>query len=468
MTAALRRSFDSLQVPNYRWYFTGQVVSLSGNWMQTVAEIWLILSLTNSGFAVGLTTALQFLPILVFGAWGGMLADRVSKRRLLMTTQALMIIPPVLLFTASVGGIVTPGIVYGLVFARGAINAIDNPTRQSFVVEMVGTGRVVNAVSLNSVIVHSSRIAGPAIAGLLIALVGVEPCFALNALSFVVMIGALRRMDPEQLHAPPAAGGSGGGVRAAVRYVRGTPELAVPLALMALVGTFGLNFQVVLPLLARFSFDGGATAYAILLSAMGLGSVIGALATGARGKSGPALISASAGAFGILCLLAAVAPSIAFEIPILALLGAAAVTFAATINSSLQLAVDPQMRGRVMALYSVVFLGSTPVGGPISGWLSEAYSPRVALVLAAFAGLSAAWVSHALARRATPVATGSEPIAVCGSEGRVVDRRCIDRPDGRPEGGGPSVRTRGRRESHKLARRQTAPPDAQLPDRIRS
>ncbi len=466
MTAALRRSFDSLQVPNYRRYFTGQVVSLSGNWMQMVAEIWLILALTDSGFAVGLTTALQFLPILIFGAWGGMLADRLSKRRLLLTTQTLMILPPLALLAASLSGLVTPGIVYALVFARGAINAIDNPTRQSFVIEMVGPERVVNAVSLNSVIVHCARILGPALAGVLIALVGVEPCFALNALSFVVMIGALRGMDPGRLHEPPLARPGSGGVRAAVRYVRATPELAVPLGLMALVGTLGLNFQVILPLLAKFSFDGGATAYAILLSAMGVGSVAGALATGARGQSGPAVVSASAGAFGVLCLLAAVAPTIALEIPVLALLGASAVTFAATINSSLQLAVDPQMRGRVMALYSVVFLGSTPVGGPLSGWLSEAYSPRVALLLAAVAGLAAAWASRFLARRPRERAVDtSRPACEMGAFRSIRASRSIDQPAERREGGGPSVRTGGRRESHKPASPRTAPPGSLVPAR---
>src|SRR3954447_24304034 len=295
--------------------------------MQMVAEIWLILGLTDSGFAVGLTTALQFLPILLFGAWGGMLADRIPKRRLLILTQALMVIPPLALLGVTLAGVVTPAIVYALVFARGAVNAIDNPARQSFVIEMVGPGRVVNAVSLNSVIVHTARIVGPAIAGVMIALVGVEPCFALNALSFGVMIVALRGMDPERLERPPVSEPGDNGVRAAVRYVRATPELLVPLALMALVGTLGLNFQVILPLLARFTFDGGPTAYAVLLSAMGVGSVVGALATGARGRSGEGVIAASSAAFGVLCALAAAAPSLALEVPVLALLGAAAVTF---------------------------------------------------------------------------------------------------------------------------------------------
>jgi MFS family permease len=399
VTAALHRSFDSLHVPNYRRYFVGQIVSLSGNWMQTVAELWLILSLTDSGVAVGLTTALQFLPILLFGAWGGLLADRLPKRRLLIITQALMALPALALFVVSASGAVTPLIVYALVFARGAVNSVDNPTRQSFVIEMVGSRRVVNAVSLNSVLVHSARIVGPGLAGVLIATVGVTPCFAINAATFGVMILALWRMQPEQLRAAPEAVREPGAVRAALRHVAATPRLAVPLALMALVGTLGYNFQTVLPLLARFSFGGGPGVYAALVSAMAVGSVGGALATGARGHTNARLIAAAALAFGVVSLVAAAAPTLALELPLLALLGAATVTFAASINSYLQLEVRPDMRGRVMALYSIVFLGSTPIGGPIAGWLSEAYDPRVALVMAGISGLAAAWAAHtALAR----------------------------------------------------------------------
>ena len=399
MSTALRRSFNSLEVPNYRRYFAGQVISLSGNWMQTVAALWLILDLTNSGIAVGLTTALQFLPMLLFGAYGGLLADRIPKRRLLMITQSLMMIPAIGLFAVTAAGVATPWMVYLAVFTLGAINAVDNPTRQSFVIEMVGPDRLVNAVSLNSVIVQSARIVGPAFAGVLIAGFGVVPCFGLNALTFLAMIGALWSMDPSRLHAGPVADRGRGAIRAGLRYVRGTPELAVPLALMALVGTLGFNFQVVLPLLAKFSFGGGAGSYAVLVSAMGVGSIAGALVNGHHGRTGPRLIAAGALAFGVAALLAAAMPTLALEIPVLAVLGAASVTFAATINSTLQLAVSPEMRGRVMALYSVVFLGSTPIGGPLTGWLAEAYDPRVALVLAGISGLSAAWAAHVVYAR---------------------------------------------------------------------
>jgi MFS family permease len=407
VSAAVRRSFDSLSVPNYRRYFAGQIVSLSGNWMQMVAEIWLVLSLTGSGIAVGMTTALQFLPILLFGAWGGLLADRFAKRRLLIVTQALMALPALGLLAIVATGVVAPWMVMALVFVRGAVNAVDNPTRQSFAIEMVGADRVVNAVSLNSVLVHSARLVGPALAGILIATVGLEPCFALNALSFVAMIVALWGMEPAELRSAPPVDREPGAVRAGLRYVMRTPELAVPLGLMALVGTLGLNFQAILPLLARFSFDGGSSTYAALVSAMGVGSVVGALVTGAHGRTDGRLIAGAALAFGGLALLAALMPSLALEIPVLALLGGSAVTFAAAINSSLQLAVEPQMRGRVMALYSVVFLGTTPIGAPLAGWLSEAYDPRAALLLASTAGIAAAWAGHVALVRPRRMETSS-------------------------------------------------------------
>jgi MFS family permease len=404
LSAALRRSFSSLAVPNYRRYFAGQLVSLSGNWTQVVAEMWLILALTGSGLAVGVTSALQFLPLLLFGAWGGLLADRFPKRSLLIVTQTLLALPALGLWALTSAGVVAPWMVFALVFVRGTITAADFPTRQSFAIEMVGSDRVVNAVSLNSVLIHSARILGPATAGILIATVGVGTCFLVNALSFGAMIAALGAMDPGELRAAPLAGRGAGAVRAGLRYVRRTPALAIPLAMMALVGTLGYNFQVILPLLARFSFDGGASTYTTLVVAMGVGSVLGALAAGARGRVGPGLLIASAFSFGAAALVAAAAPRLSLEALALVPLGAASVTFAAGINSSLQLTAEPAMRGRVMALYSMVFLGSTPIGGPIAGWLSESIDPRATLVLAGVSGVVAAIGARVAFRRLGPVA----------------------------------------------------------------
>jgi MFS family permease len=414
MSAALRRSLTSLQIPNYRRYFAGQIVSLSGNWMQMVAEMWLILELTGSGVAVGVTSALQFLPILLFGAWGGVLADRWPKRELLVVTQTAMAAPAIALWGLTASGAVEPWMVFALVFARGAVNSVDNPTRQSFVIEMVGADRVVNAVGLNSVLIHAARIIGPAGAGALILTVGVAPCFLLNAATFGAMILALRGMDADRLERPPRPGADGDhGVRAALRYVRGEPALLIPLAMMAVVGTLAFNFHALLPLLGRFTFDGGAAAYTALAVSMAVGSVVGALTTGARGRVSERLLVGASALFGASALIAAAAPSLPLAMLALVPVGAVSVTFAAGVNSTLQLDADPAMRGRVMALYSVVFLGSTPIGGPLVGWLAEVAGPRAGLVLGGVAALAAAaggWCAFAR-RRGKPatIASFAEP-----------------------------------------------------------
>ena len=409
MTEALGRSFASLRIPNYRRYFTGQLVSLSGNWMQMVAEMWVVLTLTGSGVAVGVTTALQFLPMLVFGAFGGLIADRVPKRRLLLVTQTLHMIAPLAMLTLALEGVLAAWMVFALVFVRGCVNAVDYPTRQAFVMEMVGSNRVVNAVSLNSVLVHSARVVGPALAGVLIATVGVEPCFALNAMSFAVMFAALLGMDASKLRAPELVPRAPGAVRAGLAYVRRTPELWIPLALMAVVGTLGFNFQAILPLLARFTFDGGPGVYAALVSAMGLGAIVGALVNGARGSVTPLLLVGAALGFGVLSLIAAGAPTLALELVVLAPLGAVAVTLAASVNSALQLASEPNMRGRVMALYSIVFLGSTPIGGPLAGWLAEAIDPRAALVMAGLGALIAGLLARIAFERVAQIPSDATP-----------------------------------------------------------
>jgi MFS family permease len=390
VSAGLARTFASLSVPNYRRYFGGQVVSITGNWMQTVAEMWLVLQLTGSGVSVGLTAGLQFLPILLFGAWGGLLADRMPKRRLLMITQSLMALPALTLFALTTSGAIEVWMVYALVLARGAVNALDNPARQSFAIEMVGADRVVNAVALNSVIIHTARILGPAAAGVTIALIGVGPCFLVNAISFAAMLVALRGMDPRQLHTPEVAARAGGQLRSALSYVARTPHLLIPLAMMAVVGTLSFNFQVLLPLLASLTWHGDAQLYTSLAIAMGIGSVAGALAAGARARVGPKLLVGAAASFGVAMLLVAAAPTVPLQLAALIPLGAVSVTFAAGINSTLQLAVEPSMRGRVMALYSVVFLGSTPIGAPLVGWIAELAGPRAALVVGAIAALAAA------------------------------------------------------------------------------
>ena len=301
--------------------------------------------------------------------------------------------------------------------------AVDNPLRQSFVMEVVGPERVVNAVSLNSVIIHTGRIVGPALAGAVIAIAGLGPCFALNAASFGAMLIAIGGMDRAALLPSPRAARARGQVREALREVGSQPALFGPLAMMAVIGTLSFNFQVLLPLFAKFTWHGTASTYALLTTAMGIGSVCGALAAGARNRVTPRLLAGSALLFGAAELAAAAAPTLLLQALVLAPLGAASVTFAAGVNSSLQLAAAGPSRGRVMSLYSVVFLGSTPIGAPLVGWLAQAYGPRAGLVLGAVAAL----------------ATGAAA-ALWGMRSRTVER-----DDGQDHGRLPGVRERLRR-----------------------
>jgi len=428
LTAALKRTVGSFEVPNYRRWFGGQLVSISGNWMQIVAEMWLVLTLTGSALAVGITSALQFLPILLVGAWGGLVADSVPKRRLLILTQALMAIPPLVLFGLSVTDNVAAWMVMALVLARGVVLAVDLPARQSFVIEIVGTDKVVSAVGLQSVLIHTSRITGPAIAGVLIAGGSIELCFLLNAMSFGGMILALRSLDRSQLAPPKLAVREPGAVRKGFQYVARTPELAIPVAMMAVIGTLGLNFHVLLPLLARQSFDGGPESYSMLVIAMGAGAVLGAIAIGARERIGERWLVGSALAFGAFALLATAAPSLGLLAAALVPLGAASVTFAAGVNSTLQLSAAPAMRGRVMALFSIVFMGSTPIGGPIVGALSGIWDPRVALALAGVSalatGAAAALAFERVRKRELSSELAAEEAASPAERGRDRDPEC--------------------------------------------
>jgi MFS family permease len=393
--------------------------------MQTVAEMWLVLQLTHSGVAVGFAAALQFAPMLLGGAWGGLIADRFDKRRLLLATQTAMALPALALLTLTALGALQLWMLLALICARGAVNAVDNPARQAFLVELVGPERLVNAVSLGSALINGARTLGPALAGIVIATVGVEPCFALNAASFAAMLGALYGMDQTALRPAPAAARRRGQVRGALRYVRATPELRIPLGLMAIVGTFTFNFQTLLPLLATFGYGGGAGAYAALTTAMGLGAIVGAVGNGARSRVQPALLAGASAAFGALVVAAALAPSTALAAAALVPVGAASVVFAASVNSFLQLAVAPHMRGRVMALYSVVFLGSTPIGGPLMGWVAGAAGPRVALALGgAVAVGAAAWARTAFARARIAAGEPAQTRITCtpGSPSRAPSR----------------------------------------------
>jgi MFS family permease len=383
-------TFAALSEPNFRRFFAGQAVSMIGTWMQSVAQSWLVLELTGSGTSLGLVIALQTLPVLLGAPYAGLIADRVDKRRLLVMTQSVMGVLALTLGLLTVTGTVQLWMVYVLAVGLGAANAVDNPTRQSFILEMVGPEHLRNAVTLNSVLVNAARAVGPAVAGVLIATIGVGICFLINAGTFAAVIFALLTLDRSALHPSVPAPRERGQLRAGFRYVRHTSSLLVPLGMMALVGCLAYEFQVVLPVVARSTYGGGAQAYGFLTAAMGIGAVVGGLAVASRGLSGTRPLIAASTVFGVVILIAAAAPTLAFACVAMALVGAGSVAFLAIGNSTLQLAASPQMRGRVMALWAVAFLGSTPIGGPIAGFVSQHFGGRAGLVMGGIACLVAA------------------------------------------------------------------------------
>lgn len=403
---ASRQTFAALANPNYRRFFNGQAVSLIGTWMQTVAQAWLVLQLTGSATALGLVVALQTLPVLLLGPYGGLVADRVDKRRLMMALQAVMGVLALALGVLTVTGQVRLWQVYVLAVLLGLNTCFENPARQAFVLEMVGPADVRNAVSLNSVLVNVARAVGPALAGVIIATGGVGICFLINAVSFVAVVVSLATLDTSALRPAPPASRTPGQLREGFRYVRRTPALAVPLAMMALIGCLTYEFQVVLPVVAKQTFGGGPQVYGFMTAAMGLGAVLGGLWVAARGRVGIRSLVNSAAVFGVLIAAAAAAPTLLLELLALTLVGAASVGFLAKGNSTLQLASEPGMRGRVMALWAVAFLGSTPIGGPIAGAVSERFGGRAGLALGAAACLLAAGLGALVLRRLDPATAG--------------------------------------------------------------
>ncbi|MEA2460295.1 MAG: hypothetical protein QOH90_472 [Actinomycetota bacterium] len=410
LTRAAGKTFRSLRIRNYRLYFAGQIVSMSGTWMQIVAQSWLVLRLTGSGVALGLITALQFVPVLVAGAWGGTLADRFDKRMLATWTQVVAAVLALSLGLVVATGVVELWMVYVFAFLLGCVAVVDVPARQSFVMEMVPEEDVPNAIGLNTTIFTSARIVGPAIAAVLISAVGLSWCFFINGISFIAVIAGLLAMDPSELRKVPRVGRKKGQVREGLRYVWMTPELRSTLLLMTVVGTLAFNFRVLLPLMAESVFGGGAGVYGLLSSVMGVGTLFGALVSAGRARPSRALLVGSTVLFGALMIAAAAAPNLALELAALIPLGAVSIIFVATANSTLQLNSTDAMRGRVMALYSVVFLGSTPIGSPFVGWLAEAVNVRVAFLVPGVATLAAGiWAVYGL--REAKLADGDIEIA---------------------------------------------------------
>lgn len=385
----MKKTFGSLSGRNFRLYFIGQIISNSGTWMQTIAQSILVLHLTGSGVDLGLVSAFAFLPVLIFGAPAGLIADRIQKRRLLLLTQSLLALQALTLGILTQLGVVRLSMVYGLALVMGFVNAIDNPARQSFVEQMVGKEKVQNAVSLNSVVMNAARAIGPGIAAILISLLGVAVCFFVNALSFFAVVGALYMMHPGEFYPYVPVARAKGQIRAGFRYVRESKELGLTLGAVFLIGTLAFNFQVLLPLLSTATFHGGAGTLGALTSVMGVGAVIGGLISAAIGKTSRRRLGAIATVFGVSMLVLATMPNLTWALIAIFPMGAASISFIALANSSLQLNSIPQMRGRVMALYTVAFLGTTPIGAPLVGYISQLFGPRAALAVGAASALVA-------------------------------------------------------------------------------
>jgi MFS family permease len=398
-------TFAALEIPNYRLYIGGQAVSLIGTWMQMAAQAWLVLTLTDSATTLGLIIALQTLPVLVLAPYGGVVADRIDKRRAMIGLQAMMGIQALILGVLTVTHLVHVWEIGVLALMLGFNNAFENPARQSFMMEMVGQDHLRNAVSLNSTMVSAARVVGPGIGGLMIAAVGSGWCFLFNAISFIAVISSLTRMDTSALRPVTPTHRAKGQLREGLRYVSGNSGLALPLVMAAAVGCLAFEFQVSLPYMALHGLHGNSADYGFMTASMGIGSVVGGLALATKGRIGSWPLILAAVGFGFGMALAALAPDLAFELVALMLLGAASVAFMSQTNATLQMRAAPEMRGRVMSLWFVAFQGSTPIGGPIVGLVMASFGARSGLWLGAVtcfvvAGLGLMTLRTLQARRA--------------------------------------------------------------------
>ena len=394
-----RETFSSLQVRNYRLYYIGQIVSTSGTFMQSVAQAWLVLKLTNSGTALGIATALQYLPILVLGPYGGVIADRFSKRKILYFTQSISGVLALILGILVLTNLVRVWMVYVLAACLGMVNVFDNPTRQTFYVELVGADHLRNAVTLYSTLVNLARIIGPAIAGGLIAVVGLAPCFLINGVSYAAVVIMLALIHMDELHLSPPVPRTRGQLAEGFRYVLSTPVLGASLLMMAIIGTLTYEFQVSLPLIAQFTFKGDASSYAFLSAAMGVGAAFGGILFASRKGIEPYKLVSASLLFGLAVVAAALMPSLHLTGLALVLVGMASINFSSLGNSTLQLESSPQMRGRVMSFWSIAFLGSTTIGGPLVGWFAEVAGARAGLALGGIAALAAAGLGAVTLRK---------------------------------------------------------------------
>jgi MFS family permease len=396
VAATAGRTFASLRFRNYRLYFASQIISFSGTWMQMVAQSWLVLQLTGSGTALGTVMATQFLPTLFLAPFGGMIADRFDKRRLIIGTQSMAGLLALTLGVITLTGVVEIWMVYALAAGFGTVTALDNPSRQTFVMEMVGPDDVANAVTLNSVVVNAARAIGPAIGGVIIASVGVGQCFVFNAASYVAVVVAMLLIRGDELHPAARSKRGPGQLREGFAYAWRTPVLRTTLVMLVIIGTLTYEFSTTLPLLAEFTFDKGASGLAVMTSLMGVGAVVGGLVVASTGPPTPARLVRIAAGFGASVVGVALMPSVGLVYALMPIVGAMSVSMIALSNATLQLNSEPRLRGRVMALFSMALLGSTPIGGPLVGYIGEHVDPRAAVFVGGVAALLAAaygWVN---------------------------------------------------------------------------
>jgi MFS family permease len=405
---ATRDTFHSLSVRNFRLFFTGQVISQVGNWLTLVAQTLLVLQLTDSGIALGILAAAQFGPILILGPFAGLIADRSDKRKLLLIVQTIAMAQSFALAALAFSGSPPVVAIYAVAFIGGLTMAFDNPARRSFVVEMVGDDAINNAVSLNSAIMTSSRIVGPALAGLLVVTAGFGWAFALDGISYIAVLIALWMIRTEELHPAPVTPRAKGQVREGLRYARSMPDLWVPLVMMAIVGTLAYNFQVVFPLFTTRDLGGDASTFTWLFSVVSVGALIGALATARRKVIDIRIVGLSSLAYGLALTLMTFAPSTAVAFPIGVLVGLGSIAFLTSSTAIVQLRSAPEFRGRVLALQAMVFLGSTPIGGPILGWISEQFGARYGVAVGALAAIGAGLWGMSYARDARQRLTRQE------------------------------------------------------------
>jgi MFS family permease len=396
-----RGAFAALSSRSYRIYIGGQSLANTGSWMQSIAQDWLTFSLTHSSTAVGVTMALQFLPMLLLGLHAGAVADRVRKRRILLTTQSLNAVATLALAAITLSGAVRVTDVYAFALVTGLVFAFDSPARQAFVTEVVPEDRLRAAISLNAAVFQATRLIGPAIASVLIATAGTGWVFALNALCYLGPTAGLLMLRPSDLHPAPAAAKAQSTVASAVRYLRGRPDVLWTIFLVGMLGTFGLNFPIVLTAMAKSAFGGNAGTYGLFNIVLGAGSAAGAILAGAGARPRTRTIVATAAVFGVLQASAALAPDMAVFLVLLLVMGLVNLVCQAMANAFVQLAVDPEIRGRVMGLYLLVFIGGTPIGAPLIGAITSHYGARTGmLVCGVIPAVAAVITAAAVARRA--------------------------------------------------------------------